>query len=502
MKILITGGTGVIGQGVIEALLKREHTIRLLSRHGEHDAKEWPDGVEGTDGDVGDALSILHKADGCDLVLHIAGIAMENPPEQTFEKVNVGGTRNMLSEARRAGVKRFVHISSLGADVGTSDYHKSKLASETLVRESDLNWTIVRPGNVFGPGDEVISLLLKMVRILPVIPVIDRGDQPFQPIWYRDMGEALARVVERDDLGHRMLEVGGVEITSMDDVIERLSNLTNRRPARVPVPNFVAHLTAAAASGLGFDIPIDENKLTMLVEENVVRGENALIGTLQMRATPLDEALRQLTDSLPEKLPSQGVGQLRQKRFWADIEASTYNRQELFERFRNSFHDVMPLAVHVEGETPRRLTEGETISMKLPLRGNIQVRVEKVTTSTIVLATLEGHPIAGFVRFDFRNNDGAIRFEVTVVDRSGSFFDLFAMETVGQTMQDRAWQTVVERVIQESGGRAATIETEETTLTGDEAHKAETWAEEIVMERKRKEHEANTGRAKLDDARR
>ena len=80
-------------------------------------------------------------------------------------------------------------------------------------------------------------------------------------------------------------------------------------------------------------------------------------------------------------------------------------------------------------------------------------------------------------------------FEVTVVDRSGSFLDLFAMETVGQTMQDHAWRTVVERVIQESGGRAAAIETEETTLTGEEARKAETWAEEIVMERKRKEHE-------------
>src|SRR5690606_33920037 len=121
----------------------------------------------------------------------------EDPPEVTFEKVNVEGTRALLAEAERAGARRFVYVSSLGAPQGTSDYHRSKAAAEEAVRASGLDWLILRPGNVYGPGDEVISLLLKMVRTLPAIPVIGDGDQPFQPVWAEDLAQALALAVER-----------------------------------------------------------------------------------------------------------------------------------------------------------------------------------------------------------------------------------------------------------------------------------------------------------------
>jgi NADH dehydrogenase len=490
MKVLITGGTGVIGEGVIEALLKRGHEIRLLSRHAADDARAWPSMVEGVVGDVGDTVSLTHKADGCELIIHIAGVASEQLPDVTFERVNVRGTANIISEARRAGVKRFIHISSLGAERGASAYHRSKLESERIVRESELDWTIIRPGNVYGPGDEVMSLMLKLVRSLPVIPVVDRGDQPFQPLWYGDMGEAVARIVDRDDLSGRILEVAGIEVTNMNEVISRLGKLTNRTPVQIPVPGIVAGAATAVAAALGIKTPVDENKLTMLLEGNTVEGENALVGTLQMTATPLDDGLRMLCDVVPEQLPRDGVGPLREKRFHVDIVDSTYNRPELFERFRNSFAETMPLAVHVEGSEPRRLTEGATISMKLPLRGNIQVRVEKVTSSTIVLSTIEGHPIAGFVRFDFKQHDGAIRFEVRVVDRSGTFFDLFAMETVGQMMQDHAWRTVVQRVLDDSGGTSVDgIVSEEMELSPEDVTKLEEWAEDVVIERKRKSRE-------------
>src|SRR5690349_1074432 len=132
MKILVTGGTGVIGEGVIPELLKRNHAVRLLSRHADDDAKQWP-GVEPFEGDVTDASSLNGAADGCDAIVHIAGIAFEDPPKLTFQAVNVDGTRNILGEAKRAGVKRFVYVSSLGADIGESDYHKSKSEAERLV---------------------------------------------------------------------------------------------------------------------------------------------------------------------------------------------------------------------------------------------------------------------------------------------------------------------------------------------------------------------------------
>src|SRR5438128_1771871 len=100
MRVLVTGGTGVIGHGVIPQLIASGHTVRLLSRHADEDARKW-NGVEPFNGDVADAASIRGAADGCEVVVHVAGIVAETA-DATFENVNAGGTRNMLDEAQRA----------------------------------------------------------------------------------------------------------------------------------------------------------------------------------------------------------------------------------------------------------------------------------------------------------------------------------------------------------------------------------------------------------------
>ena len=315
MRILVTGGTGVIGGSVIRQLLERGHGVRLLSRHAREDAQQWT-GVEAFNGDISDAKSIAGAAADVDVVLHIAGIAEESD-DATFQSINVDGTRHVLDEARGGGVRRFIYVSSLGADTGESDYHKSKFAAEQLVQRSELSWTIVRPGNVYGPGDEVVSLILKMVRALPAVPVIDRGDQEFQPIWHEDLGEILATICERDDFGGAILEAAGSEITTMNDLLARFGEITGRKPLRIPVPMALAQLTTRLGS-LAVRLPVDENKLTMLGETNVVRGRDAA-QTIGLTPTPLDEGLRLLADALVETLPEEGVGSLEHKRFYADI---------------------------------------------------------------------------------------------------------------------------------------------------------------------------------------
>lgn len=490
MKILITGGTGVIGQSTVQQLVDRGHTVRLLSRHASDDSREWPSGVESHDADMGDPESLRGAADGCEVVLHIAGIVSEKPPEITFQRVNVEGTRHIVAEANRAGVKRFVFISSLGAERGESDYHKSKLEAEQEVRAfSGEAWLILRPGNVYGPGDEVLSLLIKLVRTLPAIPLLDRGDQQFQPIWHEDLAAALVQAIERTDLSSQVLEISGSERTTLSDVLDRISEVTGRSPVKIPVPHAIAEFTASAAGALGVDFPIDSNKLTMLQEGNFVRGTNALTDLFGITPTPLAEGLQKLSEALPEKLPADGYGPLRQKRFYADIIGSRLSREELFEQFRSTFSEVMPIDVGVEEAESRRLEEGATISMKLPLRGTIQVRVQQVTPTEVTLATLEGHPIAGLVRFSATTVADAIRFEVRVLDRSGSFFDMFAMETVGKIMQDANWVNVVQRVIDLSGGTAPDgVVRKSRRLHNEEAADAEEWAEEVVRDHKRKEH--------------
>src|SRR5215217_9119954 len=121
MKVLVTGGTGVVGESTVRALHRRGHAVRVLSRHAGRGEKWWPDGVDGWAGDVSDEKSIRGAARECDVVLHIAGIVEEQPPNVTFQAVNIDGTRYVVLEAERAGVKKVIYVSSLGCERGDSE---------------------------------------------------------------------------------------------------------------------------------------------------------------------------------------------------------------------------------------------------------------------------------------------------------------------------------------------------------------------------------------------
>lgn len=488
MRILVTGGTGVIGNGVIPELLRRKHEVRLLSRHAQEDARQWH-GVEPFAGDVADPSSLRGAADGCDAILHIAGIAEEHPPETTFAKINVGGTRNMLDLAAAANVRRFVFISSLGAERGTSEYHRSKLEAEQLVRAADREWLILRPGAVYGPGDEVISLLFKMVRTLPALAVLDDGKQEFQPVWYEDLAKAIATAIERDDLSRQIFEIAGTERTSMHDVIERIGRITDRDPALVPVPMPLASLAVKLASFASVPVPADENKLAMLRDHNVIPdgAENGLT-LLGVTATPLDEGLRKLADAMPEQLPDEGVGAMHHKRFWADIRGTAHTAESLLTLVRERAPEIMPIEFETEPGTPQRLDYGATLTARIPGRGNIQIRVEVVEARRVVMATIEGHPLAGIVQFSTSPIDGGVRFAIDLWTRASNFFDLVALNTVGAPMQDANWREVTKGVVAASGGtNEEGVQALNEKLDEDEATEVESRIREMVNARKRDE---------------
>jgi NADH dehydrogenase len=499
MKVLVTGGTGVVGEAAVAALLERGHEVRVLSRHAGHDAQEWPHGVEPFEGSVADRESVRGSADGCDVVLHLVAIVDEHPPEATFETVNVGGTRVMVEEAERAGVRRFVYVSSLGADRGSSGYHRSKRAGEEIAARYSREWVMVRPGNVYGPGDEQISLLLKMVRTLPAIPVLDGGDQPFQPIWAGDLGAALALAVEREDVAGRTIEVAGADQTSINDLLDHFAAICDRKPLRLPVPGFLASLGVKVADAVGMDVPFNESQLTMLRERNVIEppAENALISLFGITPTPLREGLKKLADSVPELTPAAGVGALKRKRFWADIEGARFTPESLLAHFREHFDTITPGLVEVGAEpgTPRKpAEEGTTLTLALPMRGNVQVRVEELTPRSMTLMTLEGHALAGAVRFLTEQRGHAVRFEVQVYDRAANVVDWVAMRTLGDQVQNATWTNLVEKVAEASGGSApAGVEHEAATLDDGQAANVEEWLERLVVDRKRAERDAGAG---------
>jgi len=495
VRVLVTGGTGVVGRATVDALLGHGHDVRLMSRNAVEDVKEWKNRVEAYPGDVANEIEVRGAADGCEAVIHLTAIVAESPPDATFEKVNVGGTRHLVREAERAGVRRFVYVSSLGADRGASPYHRSKLRGEEIARTFDGNWIVVRPGNVYGSGDEQISLILKMVRALPAVPVIAGGDRPFQPIWADDAGAALALAAERDDLAGRVLELAGPEQTTFDDVVERLARITKRDPIRLPVPVPLASMALRAANALGADLPVDTGQLTMLGEGNLVMSPdgNALTTVFGLPGTKLDDGLAMLADTQPELLPDEGVGVLRRKRFWADIEGSRMSPEALFRHFVSHFAECTPWNVDLEAEpgTPRIPELGATLTIALPLRGNVQIRIVELEERRMTVCTVAGHPLAGAVRFLAEERGSKVRFEIQVYDRAANVADWLVMNPIGARLQNATWRETVERVVKESGGRApAGVEHDSTKLDEQQAAEVNEWLERLVVARRQEDHEA------------
>ncbi|KLI64206.1 NAD-dependent epimerase/dehydratase family protein [Aurantiacibacter marinus] len=166
--LALTGGTGFVGQAVLDEAARRGLSVRALARR-EQDPRQ---GVEWVRGDLSSADALGRLMKGCDTVLHIAGV-VNAPDEAGFLAGNVEGTQNVAEAARQADVPRFVHVSSLAArEPGLSDYGRSKRLAEEVVQVSGLDWTIVRPPAVYGPRDTEMFELFRAARwrFLPMPP--------------------------------------------------------------------------------------------------------------------------------------------------------------------------------------------------------------------------------------------------------------------------------------------------------------------------------------------
>ncbi|HEX2623682.1 MAG TPA: NAD-dependent epimerase/dehydratase family protein [Sphingomicrobium sp.] len=191
MKLAVTGATGFVGGRLLDLALAAGHRVRALTRREQSPR----DGVEWIGGALDRPESLARLTEGADAVIHIAGV-INAPSEAAFEAGNVTGTAAMLEAAKRAGVARFVHVSSLSArEPGLSQYGRSKAKSEALVEASGLSFAIVRPPAVYGPGDRETLELFKMAsRGFLLMPPAGR----LSLIHVDDLGRLLLALAETD----------------------------------------------------------------------------------------------------------------------------------------------------------------------------------------------------------------------------------------------------------------------------------------------------------------
>lgn len=200
--VAVTGATGFVGGHLLKATRAAGYEVRALTR-GPRPAE---DGVIWIEGALDQPEALAALCQDVDAIIHVAGL-INGPDREAFDAVNAGGTANMIEAARAAGVRRFIHMSSLAArEPDLSDYGWSKARAEQVVAASGLDWTMVRPPGIYGPEDTEMLDLFRMARrglvLLPPagrISVIEVSDLARLLLALIPDEESVAQIYEADD---------------------------------------------------------------------------------------------------------------------------------------------------------------------------------------------------------------------------------------------------------------------------------------------------------------
>lgn len=236
MHVGLTGGTGFIGRHLSRRLRDDGHAISILAR-GESEVPEWmvdDETISVFSGSVAEPTAVERALAGADAVGHLAGINHERG-KQTYRAIHERGTANVLRAAEERGVERVVLMSYLRARPSTgSGYHASKWRAERLCRAAGVPTAILKPAGVFGPGDQLLTNLVRWVRTVPILP-LPAGAPPVRPVAVEDVVRiALAGLAGRID--DRTVSVLGPETLTLAELTERVATSLARRVYMVPTP--------------------------------------------------------------------------------------------------------------------------------------------------------------------------------------------------------------------------------------------------------------------------
>lgn len=241
--LLITGATGFLGSELISALLKQNLKFKALTRNPEDALILGKKGLQTSLGDITDRKAVENAAKGCDSIIHAAAVIRGTKEE--YEKVNVEGTRNILEAARKEKATHIIFLSTiLAAYEKTTDYGKSKLEGENLIKESGIPYTILRLSLAYKDNDDkTIGKIIKAVKLLPVIPLMGNGQNILQPVHAKDVAAATAIAANKKP-ENKTYYLAGPQITFRNMVKAIAAELKLKRTL-MPVPKPVVKAAVA-----------------------------------------------------------------------------------------------------------------------------------------------------------------------------------------------------------------------------------------------------------------
>jgi len=284
MLALVTGGAGVVGKALCRELLQRGVCVRVLTLPGDTLAKFLPPEVEVFYGDVTDPSTLKSAFDGVDLVYHLAAILLSTK-KGSFDRINTGGTQNVVDAAVAAGVKRLLYVSSISVTYPVlTEYGQSKLNGETIVKaageKSGLQWSIVRPTLVIGDGGGIeFKMYADYVKRFPVYMLPGGGKALKKPVRSVDLVKGIASAGLSDKAVGKTYALCGSKDVSMAQMAKFVLKQAGMHHLMIPLPWWISKKLAVLKSWVG---------------GKPVTAEQALAGFLYDAVPSLDAASRDL----------------------------------------------------------------------------------------------------------------------------------------------------------------------------------------------------------------
>ena len=271
--VTIYGGSGFIGRHVVRAIAKTGARMRIAVRRPELAGHLQPLGgvgqINAVQANVRFADSLLAAADGADAVVNLVGILFPSG-KQSFKSVQDEGARHVAEAARAAGARALVHVSAIGASADAlSVYARSKAAGEHAVKSVYADAVILRPSIVFGPEDDFFNRFAALARITPALPLIGGGKTRLEPVFAGDVAKAVIAGLTGETVPSATYELGGPEVLTLKQVMQRVLDYTMRKRLLVPEPFWLAKLQGFFLQMLPTP-PLTTDQVRLLESDNVV----------------------------------------------------------------------------------------------------------------------------------------------------------------------------------------------------------------------------------------
>ncbi|MDO9381510.1 MAG: complex I NDUFA9 subunit family protein [Hyphomicrobiaceae bacterium] len=271
----VIGGSGFVGRYAVRALARDGWRVRAACRRPDLAGYLQPMGRVGQIHPVQANLrypeSLTHAVRGAETVITSVGV-LASVGRQSFEAIHVDGPRAAAKAAREAGVRRFIHVSAIGADAqSNARYARTKAAGEAAVREAFPGAIILRPSIVFGPEDQFFNRFAAMARMSPLLPLIGGGRNRFQPIYVADLADAIAAAAAGAGTPGIVYEIGGPEVLSFRQLLDKTQHWAGRDRSYFPMPFWLAKLQAILTWPLPNGLrPVTVDQVRMLQRDTIV----------------------------------------------------------------------------------------------------------------------------------------------------------------------------------------------------------------------------------------